>query len=286
MWGAVPVAAAFLLELPFYLLPAFGAGRLRNPWILAATCVAPYLVYSVPTGEFRIAGFALLAAIAVAVSCWYALLPKHPLADAGFLVLVGAVYLSKVFDRIYLSPLPELHHRELSTLGHLMLIRTAAIAIRAIRGGVSVEFRFLPNRGEWIAGFRWGALAVLLCGAALWALGIAELRPQPHGPLVAVAEFLGILWVVALSEEFFFRGLLQQWLEGWTASGTAALATASFIFGCAHLGFHGVFPNWRFAIVAAVFGLCCGLAWRETRSIQTSMVTHALAATLYRVFFV
>ena len=40
-----------------------------------------------------------------------------------------------------------------------------------------------------------------------------------------------------------------------------------------------------FAIVAAIFGLCCGSAWRETRTIQAGMVTHALGATLYRVFF-
>jgi membrane protease YdiL (CAAX protease family) len=102
---------------------------------------------------------------------------------------------------------------------------------------------------------------------------------------IALGEFAGILWVVALSEEFLFRGLLQQWFEQWTGSSAAALILASILFGGAHLGFHGLFPNWRFALVAALFGLCCGLAWRESRSIQAGMVTHALGATLYRVFF-
>jgi hypothetical protein len=46
-----------------------------------------------------------------------------------------------------------------------------------------------------------------------------------------------------------------------------------------------MFPNWRFSLVAAVLGVFCGLAWRERRSIQASMVTHALAATAFRVFF-
>ena len=119
--------------------------------------------------------------------------------------------------------------------------------------------------------------------------GLAHLRPQTHHGVEAVgiglAEFAGILWVVALSEEFLFRGLLQQWIGQWTGSSWGALILASIIFGSAHLGFHGPFPNWRFAFVAASFGLCCGLAWRESRTIQASMITHALGATLYRVFF-
>ena len=111
-----------------------------------------------------------------------------------------------------------------------------------------------------------------------------KLRAGPNLAL-AIAEFFGILWVVALSEEFFFRGLLQQWLERWTGSSIGALIIASFFFGAAHLWVHE-FPNWRYSAVAATLGLFCGMAWRETRSIQASMVTHALAATIYRVFFV
>ena len=31
----------------------------------------------------------------------------------------------------------------------------------------------------------------------------------------AAGTFIGFLWVVALWEEFLFRGVLQQWLEEW-----------------------------------------------------------------------
>jgi membrane protease YdiL (CAAX protease family) len=103
--------------------------------------------------------------------------------------------------------------------------------------------------------------------------------------LAGAATFFGILWVTALSEEFIFRGLLQQWLGAWTRSSVAALGIASLLFGASHLGTSHIFPNWRFAIVATVFGLFCGLCWRRTRSVQASMLTHAIGATLYRVFF-
>jgi membrane protease YdiL (CAAX protease family) len=281
-WAAIPIAAAFLVEFPFYLLPAFAPERLRSPWLLAATCVIPYLVYSIPTGEFRVIGFVLLWAIALALSFWFALLPKSGLTDVLFLVLPVTIYLSKVFDGIYLTPVPKL---PVSYLGKVMLIRASVTAILAIRGNAGVEFRFLPNRGEWMVGLRWFAILVPLCGLALWGLRIASLRPQPHAPLIALAELIGIFWMVAMPEEFIFRGLLQQWIERWTARPVLALFLASLIFGSAHLAFHNIFPNWRFAIVAAIFGLCCGMAWRETRTIQSSMVTHGLAAALYRVFF-
>jgi membrane protease YdiL (CAAX protease family) len=292
-WAALPIAAAFLIEFPFYLLPAFDAARsgeksLKQPWLLAGTCVAPYLLYSVPTGEFSLHGFMVLLAIALAVSYWYRLLPKNAFVDLLFIALLAGIYVSKIFVSIYLSPIPAVI-RDLGILGHLMLIRTAVIAIVAIRGGVNVEFRFIPTAHEWLIGLRWFALLVPLCGAELWVQGLAHSRPQTHHGVeavgIALAEFAGILWVVALSEEFLFRGLLQQWLGQWTGSSWGALILASIIFGSAHLGFHGPFPNWRFAFVAASFGLCCGLAWRESRTIQASMITHALGATLYRVFF-
>jgi len=281
-WAAIPIAAAFLIEFPFYLLPAFAPERLRNPWLLAATCVIPYLAYSIPTGEFRVPGFALLAAIALVVSCWFAFLPKNALADLLFLAVPVTVYLSKIFDTIYLSPIPKL---PVSYLGKVMLIRASVTAIVAIRRDSGVEFRFIPNRREWIVGLRWFAVIVPACGAALWALKIAHPRPHPHAPLLAAVELVGIFWMVAMPEEFLFRGVLQQWTERWTSSPVAALLIASLIFGSAHLAFHNTFPNWRFAIVAAIFGLCCGMAWRSTRTIQSGMVAHALAATLYRVFF-
>ena len=37
--------------------------------------------------------------------------------------------------------------------------------------------------------------------------------PAPLWKTAAI--FLGFLWVVALFEEFIFRGVLQQWLEEW-----------------------------------------------------------------------
>ena len=249
--------------------------------LLTASAVAPWLAYSLATGGASLTRFGLLLLIALTVSSWYILLPAAPAADASFLIVLAGIYLSKAFDGIYLSPIPR---QSISVLGHLMLIRTAALAVLILRGNVNAEFRFVPNRREWLTGLRYFLPALFAVGIVYWALGLVQLRAHPLSILQAIGTFLVILWVVALSEEFFFRGLLQQWLEGWTGNWITALIVAALIFGSAHLGFHRFFPNWRWALVAAVLGLFLGLAWRSARSVQASMVTHALIVTVWRVF--
>ena len=286
---ATPLAASFLLEITFYLWPAFAVTRAwlseRGKYWAALTLtlagLAPWLIYSAGVGTFHWAAFLELLAIVGAVSFWYAVVSPTELADSLFLVMLAALVLAKVFDRIYLSPSPRL---QIAVLGQLMLVHTAALAIFTIRGHVNVEFRFLPNKAEWATGARFFVMMLPFAAAVYWILGLVHLRPHPLSVPLAAGTFFAILWVVALSEEFFFRGLLQQWLANWTRRGTAALIIASIVFGAAHLGFHGVFPNWRFATVAAVAGFFYGLAWRSSGTIQASMVTHALTVTLWRVF--
>jgi hypothetical protein len=56
------------------------------------------------------------------------------------------------------------------------------------------------------------------------------------------------------------------------------------LFGLTHLTFHA-FPNWRFAMMAAVAGVFYGRAYLNARSVKAAMVTHALVNTAWRVFF-
>ena len=278
---AVPVAFAFAAELPFYVMAGAPPTWLRRPAILFGTCLLPYLVYTVPSGLFAWNGFGMLVAVAALLSFWYQIVPKRTPFDVLYVGLLAAILLSKVFEQIYPSAIPK---TPLGILGHLMLIRTAAVAVIGMRAGTGAQYVFMPNRDEWLAGLKWFALMLPPVLTALWATGLW--LPREHPPYWSlVPQFLGMLWVVALSEEFFFRGMLQNWLETGMGNRIAGLLVASIMFGSAHLGFHSAFPNWRFVIVATVFGTFCGLAWREKRSVPTSMVTHALGATLYRVFF-
>ncbi len=103
--------------------------------------------------------------------------------------------------------------------------------------------------------------------------------------LLASGTFLAFLWVVALSEEFFFRAFLQRLLVRSLRSDIGGLIVASVLFGLAHLPFRHQFPNWRFAIVAGVGGVFYGLSFLKAQSVRASMVTHALVVTTWRMFF-
>lgn len=283
-----------LIEAGLYLVPGFEGLRSAlearfSPRTLAlwmtASALVPYAVYALPTGEFRWDGLARLALLAAVASFWYACLPARPIVDLAFVSLAAAVVLSKVFSHIYLSPAPPLH---LEFLGQLMWIRTGALAVLSIRHMQGTGFGFLPAKRDWMIGFRYFLCFVPIGIALGWALGFATFHPRPDPwwmtLALAAATFLGMLWVVGLSEEFFFRGLLQQWLSDWLDSSRTGLLIASLVFGLVHLPFRA-FPNWRFAILAAIAGLFYGLAYQKARSIRAAMVTHALVNTTWRLLF-
>jgi hypothetical protein len=147
---------------------------------------------------------------------------------------------------------------------------------------------FLPSRAEWGIGIR-NYLYFLPAGLplALW-IGLVRFRPVPvewwKALPLALGTFLGMLWVVALPEEFFFRGLLQQWLCRWLGNRTLGLVMASVAFGLIHLPFRS-FPNWRFALVAAIAGFFYGRAYSQSGSIRAAMVAHALMNTTNQMLF-
>jgi membrane protease YdiL (CAAX protease family) len=169
----------------------------------------------------------------------------------------------------------------------LFWIRTGIIVILRTRPQPGLNFGFIPSAREWKVGFLCYAALLPPLSVVLLATGFARLAPVSplwKLALVAAGTFLGILWVVALGEEFLFRGLLQQWVERWTGSAIAALLVASTLFGLVHLGFRQ-FPNWRFAVLAALAGLFYGTAFRRGGGVRAAMVCHALTVATWRALF-
>lgn len=290
--AAMRVLPAFLMEATFFY--ALGSERVRAriekfpraviALALLAAAVAPYLEASLALGSFQSSHFLAIAALAAVAAFWYIVLPHKPAVDLLFLILMAAVVLARVFHSLYPDPIPKL---QLEVLGQAMWIRTGAFAMLSIRRVSGVGFGFWPRKQDWKIGVLF--YAIFLAIAIEPALLIHFARPRipadwQRTSLVAIATFFGVLWIVALGEEFFFRGLLQQWLTTWFSSPVAGLAAASMLFGAAHLWFRS-FPNWRFALLATLAGICYGLAFQKARSIRASMVAHALVVTTWRIFF-
>lgn len=286
---AAPIALAFLTEISFYLLPGFR--RLRE-WIaatyppvliaaaIAVTAVIPYLMFAIPTGNFSFGAFLTLAILFTAVGfCYVPTTQNRALSgmrDIAFLGVLAAAILSGIFKTIYPAPIAKL---PMEVLGHLTLVRCAAMSILLVKKDDHIVFGFVPTLREVRIGSMWAIICMAVAFPFGLMLGQVHLTVHPFHPLTALLQMLGIFWFVALSEEFFFRALLQQWIAAWTGSATAALLAASFLYGLSHVRF----PNWRFAILAAILGLFCGAAFQQARSMRASMITHTLVAGIFRL---
>lgn len=270
------VALAVLSEAAQYL--SMASGRLRAAWTrerLAALAPLSYLLYSVPAGAFDGKSLLALLTLALVAAYWFAVFPKSRWSQALFVCVMAAPLLFKVFPFIY----GRAGDLRMDFLGQLLWIRISVITILRDVEPEGVNFGFWPLWREWKIGAAHFAFSLpVVCVLAQWT-GFATFTwpvwPWWETLLRAVGTFAGILWVVALSEEFLFRGLLQQWI---------GILGASVLFGLAHLGFRA-FPNWRFAVVAAVAGLFYGLAYRRAHGIRAAMVTHALTVAVWRTLF-
>jgi membrane protease YdiL (CAAX protease family) len=146
--------------------------------------------------------------------------------------------------------------------------------------------------GDLLAHVRLGAVACALAIVPL--LGCAglldRLVPYRHpiidfllehrSPLAILAVTLAAVVVAPVAEEFFFRRVLQGWLEKVWGAWPAILVSA-VLFGIAHLG-HGL--GW---IPLVGFGVVAGYLTCQTGSILPAIVLHALfnAASLFLVIW-
>jgi len=283
---ALAVLAAMLVELSLYAGLAFPAVRercagLENrlPFWLWASAIVPYGLYCL-AGPFSWEALALLVLLAGVASWWFVLLPRNSFFDLAFLALMAGVTLAKLFGVVYPPPVEGLR---VDILGQLMWIRLGVITVLVLRKFDGIGFGFLPARREWLIGLLHFALFMPIGIALMYGLGFARFVPAAGWWWKWPGTFIGILWVVALSEEFFFRGILQQYLMRWFGA-AAGLALTALLFGAVHLGYRE-FPNWSFAAMAAVAGWFYGRACIKGEGIRAAMVAHALTVATWRTLF-
>jgi membrane protease YdiL (CAAX protease family) len=286
------ILPALLLEAALYAGPGFPAVRealLRWPKAqlaaaLTISAVLPWLIYTLMSGVFAWQEFAALLAMVGTVAFWYVALPPVRTVDFTLLIFLAVPFLFKTFREIYPDAMPKLR---MDFLGKWMWIRLGFAVFLLVRQVEGIQFGFVPSRAEVLTGLKY-YFRFLPFGVTLgYLLGIVQVGfPASGWQLIALTAgtFLGLFWTVSLGEEFFFRGLIQQWLEEMLESPIAAIAIASILYGLVHLPFRGPF-NWRYALLVTLLGWFCGQAFQESRGIRAPMVTHALAATTWIVAF-
>ncbi len=290
MAGVLP---AFSFEAIFFLAVGFPPIRalyaqIPSPWLqslfLWLSALPPFVIAAKTGGTFDSHAFLFVAVLYGLLSFWYAVLPHRTAYDVGFLVFAAAPVALRVFARLYVSPDV---HLPIEVLGHLAWIHVAAFSLLVQRRFSIGPVSFWPKGSEWREGLLQFALGILPLSLISVLIRFAAFEPR-HFPVwyaigVAIGTFFGIFWVVAFSEDIVRSVITQLFLRFQQAKAIAVIGSG-VLLGCAHLWYHD-FPNWRFAIVAAVSHLFFTVAYLRGGSIRASMVTHALTVTTWRMLF-
>ncbi|MGD0522139.1 MAG: CPBP family intramembrane glutamic endopeptidase [Terracidiphilus sp.] len=281
------IAIAALLTLAPFLAAAFFAHRLTGAVerlaapvrvLGSAVLCVPYLLVACSTGSFHWGWLAVYALLPVAVSALMRQARRIDPDQRGnwrdYLVLAA---LGLAVDLRWFEAAWPAH---LAVFNKILLLDTGIYGLLMIRqlNEVGFDLRLrLRDAGIGLREFVFYAPIALVLGLSI---GFLHLHASwPHLPQLGGA-FLFTFFFIAVPEELFFRGWLQNLLER-RMGRTAALLLTALLFGLAHFNKRAVLFNWRYVILAALAGIFYGRAWRQERRVGASAITHACVDTVW-----
>jgi uncharacterized protein len=168
----------------------------------------------------------------------------------------------------------------LAVLGKLTLLDAGLYAFLAVRclSRVGYDLRFRGR--DWATGFREFLFYMPIAIPLGLAIGFLHFHHRVEHPGLIAPLWVVSLVGVALPEEVFFRGWIQNLLER-RIGRTAALIVTATLFGLSHFNKRTKFFNWRYVLLAALAGIFYGRAWRRDNRVAASAITHATVDTLW-----
>jgi membrane protease YdiL (CAAX protease family) len=251
--------------------------RMAAPVLL---CV-PYALTARSFGIFRWGWFAVYALLPVAIAFVLELARNEDAGQSGnwrdFVVLL---VLGLAVDLRWLEPAWP---RGLAALGKILLLDAGIFGFLVVRRleGVGFDLRLtLRDLRRGLGEYCIYALIAIPLG--LW-LGFLHVHAAWPSPLRAVGAFVFTFLFIAIPEELFFRGWVQNLLERRIGRIRALLVTA-VLFGLAHWNKQTLHFNWRYVVMAAIAGVFYGRAWRAQRRVGASAITHGSVDTTWSLW--
>jgi membrane protease YdiL (CAAX protease family) len=284
------VVAAILLLAP-YLTAAFlprlitGCARRLPNWaqIAAPAYLAlPYSLVAVSAGTLEPGWCALYVLLPPAIALAAKLAPADERTIWPQLIILAVLGLSvdlRWFERAWPS--------HLAIFNKVLLLDAGIYAFVALRPIAGTGFDLRLRIRDLINGLREFLLYLPIALALGFALGFLHThRLEAAAGLMAgrfVLAWLFTFFFIAVPEELFFRGWLQNLLER-RMGRTAALIAASLLFGLSHFNKRTAFFNWRYVLLAAIAGVFYGRAWRRDHRVAASAVTHSTVDAIWSLF--
>lgn len=300
------IAAALILLIPYLAVAFFprsivAAARTWPAWAQIATPAllsASYILVAAGAGMFRWGWFALYLLFPVAMA---GLLRQAAQIDPGsssrasvpgrlapaepsqrgnwrdFLILgvLGLAVDLRWFERAWPA--------HMAVFNKVLLLDAGIYGFVLIRQLEGAGFDLRLRLRDVAIGLRevvfYTPIALVL-GLSLGFLHAHALWPRPG----AIAEaWLFTFFFIAVPEELFFRGWVQNLLERRMGRRRALFATA-LLFGLAHFNKRTTSFNWQYVLLAAIAGVFYGRAWRSDRRVGASAVTHATVDSIWSLW--
>src|SRR5271170_2644765 len=281
--------AATLTLLPFLAAAFFGErlakySRALPVWVRilcpAVLCV-PYVLVAWSAGNFRWGWFALYTLLPVAVAGLLLQAREIDPEQRGnwrdFLVLatLGLAVDLRWFEGAW----PP----RFAVFNKMLLLDAGIYGFLAMRRLDGVGFDLRLRLRDLGVGLR--ELVLYTPIAVVLGLSLGFLHFHPIWPRLtqAVVALVFTFLFVAVPEELFFRGWLQNLLERRMGRYPALFLTAA-LFGLSHFNKRAVHFNWRYVLLAALAGIFYGRAWRQDRRVGASAITHASVDTIWSLW--
>jgi len=284
LWIAAALTLIPLLAAAFFspVLTGWVEG-LPLPMRLAcpATLSVPYVLVATSFGVFRWEWFALYALLPVVIA---GLLWQAKQADRShvgnwrdFLVLatLGLAVDLRWFERAW----PP----HLAIFSKILLLDAGIYGFILLRqlDGVGFDLRLrVRDLTTGLREFGWYAPMAIALGLAMGFLHLHAVWPRLSA---LVLGYLFTFLFIAVPEELFFRGWLQNLLER-RLGRTSALLVTALLFGLSHFNKRAAHFNWRYVVLAVIAGIFYGRAWRRDRRVGASAITHACVDTVWALW--
>ena len=290
--SAASIYCCFLVLLVYLVAPAMPAGRALlgkvidhryKPLVVLALLALPYVLYGVGTADFHWSALGRLLGIAAPVVRVYSAFPVRDGAKFNWQDMFAALWMVSVvlfhlFKGIWTVPV------NLDFMARLFMVSLGIFCWIYIRPVPDLGYRLeLCKQSLLAAATNFIFFAAIAIPLGLM-LGFTSWNPRWRGILDFALAYLQILLFIAVLEELFFRGFLQNLLGKSLRSWWRGQLIASCIFGLFHI-LHAPFPNWRYVILASIAGWFYGSSYRSSGTLLSSALLHAAVDTVWRTFF-
>lgn len=287
-WTPIEIVVAVACMIPL-LLFGFGGDRviaaLYRPahpirLLLPLTLASPYMVIALADGMFRWRWLAVYVAVPLVVSLllWLAFRidpQQHGTwYDYAVLLLLGLAVDLRWFESAWPA--------HLHSIGKIVLLDIGLYGFLVIRGLTNCGIDFRVRWRDVKVGLR--ELLFYMPIAISLGLGLSFLHVhRVMTPWWIVLAWLYTVLLIAIPEEIFFRGWMQNLMERRIGRIPALIAT-SILFGLSHFNKRAVHFNWQYVLMATIAGIFYGRAWRSERRVAASAITHASVDTLWSIW--